>query len=158
VLCDADVAHASHLIETVSGQGSAEWATENFAVPMGLPDLYKEDGDHTDIGGGQMMSCTDMLKVGQLVLNKGKWKEMAKEGGSKVVQLVSEEYTKELMKPQHPQFLKNYGLLTWLNTESGPGIADCCSAQWCQRWSGATDPNGRIPGSGERASPLRGIT
>eukprot|EP01047_Picozoa_sp_COSAG01_P008640 COSAG01_NODE_342_length_18601_cov_43.546319_10_plen_292_part_00 len=111
---DNYIAHASHLIEAVAKTGSGYWATENFAVPLGLPDLYTEDGEHTDIGGGQMMSCNDLLRVGQLVLNKGLWKKFDKAtGAASTFQLVSKAYVEELMKPQHPKFLRNYGLLTW---------------------------------------------
>jgi CubicO group peptidase (beta-lactamase class C family) len=146
---DDYIAHASHLIEAVTHTGSGYWATENFAVPLGLPDLYTEDGEHTDIGGGQMMSCNDLLRVGQLVLNRGLWKRFDKTtGAASTFQLVSEAFVDELMRPQHPQFLRNYGLLTWLNAPPRPDQAECCAARWCGSWTGPTDPTGRVsPGS-----------
>jgi CubicO group peptidase (beta-lactamase class C family) len=130
---DDYIAHASHLIETVTGKGSAAWATEAFAKPLGLPDLYFLDGNHTDIGGGQMMSCLDLLRVGQLLLNLGQWKNAST---GEAFQLISKEYMEEVGKPQNPSFVRNYGLLTWLNTPPTQGMADCCNAAWCDSWAG----------------------
>ena len=74
---DSDVylSNLRYVLEVVTGQPSQVWATENFAVPLGLDSLYMSSNDAggVNIGGGQMMSCRDMAKVGQLIVNGGRW-------------------------------------------------------------------------------------
>lgn len=74
---DLYIQHISYtLTEIAKKQGMAgalEYATKKFAEPLGIPDLYKYDalGDDISAGGGQMMSCRDIARVGQLIVNKG---------------------------------------------------------------------------------------
>eukprot|EP01046_Picozoa_sp_COSAG06_P003085 COSAG06_NODE_115_length_23358_cov_31.775227_24_plen_326_part_00 len=71
--------HLVKLIEAVTKGNAKDFATEHFAVPMGIPDLYTWDMYTTlearDItaGGGQFVTCTELLRFGQLILNKGRW-------------------------------------------------------------------------------------
>ena len=44
---DSYIDHARLLLESTAGMGSAQWAQENFGNALGLPDLYRLDGQHT---------------------------------------------------------------------------------------------------------------
>ena len=75
------IEHLSDLLHVTTNQSSREWATTQFAAKLGLADLYQDDGDADDshpgdlpgvsIGGGQMMSCRDHARFGQLLVNRG---------------------------------------------------------------------------------------
>ena len=71
------IQHLSATLTAVSNlsSGALEYATEKFARPLGIPDLFAYDamdsGRDFSAGGGQMVSCRDVARVGQLVLNKG---------------------------------------------------------------------------------------
>ena len=86
-----------------------------FAAKLGLPDLYAWEGadpaargdtptaadggaaTQFSAGGDQPMTCVDMARFGQLVLNDGAWRDT---DGTSVAQLLSREYVKELFTPQ----------------------------------------------------------
>ena len=51
------------------------------------------------------------------------------------IQLIDPEYIAQMLTPQHPKAIQNYGLLTWLTTEGAAGggggaAAGCCQPQW----------------------------
>eukprot|EP01048_Picozoa_sp_COSAG05_P026878 COSAG05_NODE_7559_length_797_cov_0.702006_2_plen_139_part_00 len=82
-------------------------------------------------GGSQFVSCVQMLRFGQLMVNRGLWLDAA----GKPYQLISSQYIEQMLTPQHPTAIQNYGLLTWLTTE-GPALSPtgdvvgCCQPQW----------------------------
>ena len=120
------------------------------------------DGTEFSPGGGQMMTCRDHLRVAQLLINKGRWYAddgvgrsaatpegyaaaerlfgAAGDGVQKqrpVVQLLSEDYVAQFLRPSFPEVVQSYGFLTWLNrpvNEDG-----CCSPRWGSPVSAATD-------------------
>lgn len=143
---DEYLQHLVRLIEAVTGTTSKEFATEHFAVPMGIPDLYTWDRYSTleahDItaGGGQFVTCTELLRFGQLILNKGRWPATDVFGGS--IQLIDEDYIEAMLTPQFPNAINNYGLLTWLSTK-GAAPANCCQPQWlCSQIPGSKAQEG----------------
>jgi hypothetical protein len=75
---------------------------------MGIPELFAYDGLVYDIGGnisaggGQMMSCLDIARVGTLIVNEGRWKD----ADGAPTQLVSKEYIAQLKQPAFPEFNK----------------------------------------------------
>ena len=81
------IQHLSYVLSAVTGQDAVTYASENFAAPLGVPNYYAYDnngidgsGTHAPVGdisagGGQVATCRDMLRVGQLLLNEGKWKK-----------------------------------------------------------------------------------
>jgi CubicO group peptidase (beta-lactamase class C family) len=154
--------HLVRLIEAVTGTTSKEFATEHFAVPMGIPDLYTWDRYTTleahDItaGGGQFVTCTELLRFGQLILNKGRWPAKDVFGGS--IQLIDEDYIEAMLTPQFPNAINNYGLLTWLSTKGAPP-ANCCQPQWlCNVIPGSKAQQGggdAAPADGGRWGALR---
>ena len=99
-------------------------------------DSYTELGDgEITAGGGQFVNCNEMLRFGQLVLNKGKWVDTSS-GFSVTTQLIDESYIEAMISPQHPNAINNYGLLTWLS-DPGAAPANCCQPQWLCTASGS---------------------
>ena len=72
-----------------------------------------------------MITCRDMLRVGQLMLNKGKWRK-----DSEPFQLVNESYVSQLAWPSYPNAASNYGFLTWLNLPAAKVGTTCCAPRW----------------------------
>ena len=102
----------------------------------GFRDSYTELGDgEITAGGGQFVNCNEMLRFGQLVLNKGKWVDTSS-GFSVTTQLIDESYIEAMISPQHPNAINNYGLLTWLS-DPGAAPANCCQPQWLCTASGS---------------------
>eukprot|EP00928_Gymnodinium_smaydae_P023143 TRINITY_DN19212_c0_g1_i1.p1 TRINITY_DN19212_c0_g1~~TRINITY_DN19212_c0_g1_i1.p1 ORF type:complete len:619 (-),score=51.24 TRINITY_DN19212_c0_g1_i1:220-2076(-) len=102
------IQHLERLLAAVIGhENTTQWANANFGDPLGLPDLFSEDGPQFSAGGGQRVTCQGMARVGQLVVNKGKWK--AADGSH--FQLVSQEYVSMMTSPYGSS---SYGFLTWL--------------------------------------------
>ena len=66
---------------------------------------------NVSVGGGQHMTCRDIARIGQLMLNKGRWPAErashghADKGGNQtnVLQLVSEDYMEDLARQNFPQ-------------------------------------------------------
>jgi hypothetical protein len=138
-------------------QSAREWATQEFAAKLGLPLLYQDDGAPDDghprqdpsgisAGGGQMMSCRDHARFGQLMVNRGSWpivpasattSTTATDGGGGsgrgggVEQLITPELVAEVTKQQIPKVSKSYGLLTWLGgAREDPDHTECCAPRW----------------------------
>eukprot|EP01047_Picozoa_sp_COSAG01_P067744 COSAG01_NODE_9628_length_2385_cov_1.463255_3_plen_85_part_00 len=72
-----------------------------------------------------MMTASDLLRVGQLLLNKGLWARTPREDDAGInnsdpppppIRLLSEKYVHEMLHPSFPQSSAAYGFLTWLNT------------------------------------------
>ena len=132
--------HLTALIAAVSGQAPKAWAKESLGVPLGIPELYANDSytainpsddDNITAGGSQFLSCVQMLRFGQLMNNRGWWPDA--EGTP--TRLISEAYIEQMLTPQYPNAIQNYGLLTWLTTEGPPvrgtgGVTGCCQPQW----------------------------
>ncbi|CAE8598006.1 unnamed protein product [Polarella glacialis] len=138
------IQHLSFLITLlVTQQGfksAADWAEKVFAQPLGLKGLFKHwklDGE-LSIGGGQRLSCREMAKVAQLLLNKGKWPVsdwadqlglgwlVKRWDGGQFVQIISESYVQMMTTPSFPAVVSTYGFLTWLNRAPQPGDSSCC--------------------------------
>ncbi len=61
-----------------------------------------------------MTTSTELVKVGQLVLNNGSWNNC---------QLISKDWISQLFQPSQP-FVQDYGLLWWLIPETIHYIVD----------------------------------
>ena len=117
------------------------FARREFAAPLGVPRLYDFEGSATEeisAGGGQMASCEDIARMGQLILNRGRWKNATHE-----FQVLNEEYVGQMVEPAKPGIVDGYGYLAWLNRdmaaggeaedqggEVGPPAAHCCGPRW----------------------------
>ena len=157
-----------------------EWAERNFAKPLGLGGVFMDNdlyigGGNISAGGGQHMSCRQIARAGQLLLNRGMWPvrnettdkgqgaapdtatkgvvtKGATPGGPKqpvLQQLVSKEYMDGMISPSW-SWGTTYGFLTWLNRAGAyPGF--CCAPRWCRDY----DSENTWPGYG--GTSLRGI-
>lgn len=164
---DAYIQHLSTLLNKILEPHNTtilEFADKHFASVLGFPSLFRDNdgyigGGNISAGGGQHMSCRQIAKVGQLILNKGKWpaprsssstphhagtpqrSAAATPPGSgpkpEPFQLVNASYIEEMQTPHYPNAATTYGLLTWLNRR-GQYPSFCCAPRWC-RDSGSTN-------------------
>ena len=106
-----------------------DWATEHFAKPMGFPEVFADNDQYVypnvSIGGGQHMTCREIARIGQLLLNKGKWPTESHADE----ELIDKEYMADMTRQSFPEWGSSYGFLTWLNR---PGVAPtfCCAPRW----------------------------
>ena len=147
---DAYLQHLSYLVGNATGIEPVKWATKYFAEPLGIPEFYMLDllGPDISVGGGQMVTCRDAARFGQLVANKGLWSAPASASAptasaaghghaaaallhSAPYQLISEEYARLMSTPSFPSISSCYSLLTWINSpKQGPSGANCFAARW----------------------------
>ena len=142
---DSYIQYLSYLLRNTTGEAPQKWATDNFAVPLGVPELFKYDGSdpspigpvdpktsepgEISAGGGQLYTCRDAARLGQLVASGGLWAD----DQGKPYRLMTEEYSKGFWTPQFPKNNAAYGFLTWLNsdvTQVGGGDVPCCAPRW----------------------------
>jgi hypothetical protein len=131
---------------------AVEFAREVYAEPLGIDRLFDFD-DVPDggisAGGGQMASCQEIARAGQLILNRGQWRRG--EDGRDAYQLMDANYTRQMLVPAKPGVVEGYGFLTWLNTDmravaaspargndeargsSTSGSSHCCGPRWIGR-------------------------
>jgi len=71
---------ATHLLSPIlakaTGQSVLAFAQENLFTPLGIKNVrweVRKDGNHDGSGLGLWMQADDLLKIGQLMLNKGQW-------------------------------------------------------------------------------------
>lgn len=138
---DQYIGHLSPLLKRVSGVSPREFAA-SFAAKIGLPHLYDYETtppgalskDEFTVGGGQPLTCRDIARVGQLILNKGRWNSgMANDAP---VQLISEEWAASMSEPSVPEVASSYGFLTY-NNRPPPSFPNCCSPRWSEPpWTG----------------------
>ena len=144
---DSYIQYLSYLLRNATNNTMTpqEFATTHFAKPLGVPDLYKYDGSspspispvdpatsepgEISAGGGQLYTCRDAARIGQLVASGGLWADEA----GKPYQLMTQEFSKGFWTPQFPKNNAAYGFLTWLNsdvTKVGNGDVPCCGPRW----------------------------
>ena len=148
---DQYIQHISYAITAAAkksgkARNALEFASSEFATALGIPDLYTYDGTGEDIsaGGGQMVSCRDVARVGQLIINRGKWRDAS----GQPYQLGQAAYMDEMLQPAYPGTIDGYGFLTWLNTDMRAPIGDgrarshCCGPRWLDAGSPITCDKG----------------
>ena len=100
-------------------------------------------GPDISTGGGQMVTCRDAARFGQLVANKGLWSSPTSDQHSgnpqehqqpqppPTFQLISKEYAEWMVTPSFPLISSCYSLLTWINSpKQGAKGANCFAARW----------------------------
>lgn len=113
-----------------TGEDSVSWATRRLALPLGVPNMFagQSDASHVHAGGDNRLTCSALLRLGQLVANSGWWHV---DGAPR--QLIGNDYMREWLTPQFPELNSAYGFLTWLNqptlrpqdTFKRPGLGWC---------------------------------
>ncbi|MFQ7124355.1 MAG: serine hydrolase [Eisenbergiella sp.] len=92
----ADSILAAHMVERAVGKRMGEYLYEKVFQPldMGWPLWEHDPQGHPNGGGGMYLTCTEMMKLGQLYLAEGNWK------GEQIVSRdwVQEVYLKQLVK------------------------------------------------------------
>ena len=130
---DQYIQHLALLLDAVmpAGTTTQQWATANFAIPLGIPDIYRYEGLNGTIsaGGGQMVTCRQLLRLGQLIANRGAWVDAA---GAET-QFIDRAYMTQMTEPSYPKAFISYGFLTWLNRRRGAGDPQCCAPRWGDR-------------------------
>jgi len=111
---DDEVNTLGKIITIASGIPSKEFAKTNLFQPLGVHNYSWGEvvANMTDlpIGYGMKISSRDAAKLGQLMLNKGKWNGK---------QIISEQYLNEMIKPSFLKANSGYGYLVWLNNSLG---------------------------------------
>ena len=129
------IQYLSYVLRAVTKEEPVAWATKHFAVPLGIPKLFATDGKpgatgplygKGDIcaGGGQLYTCRQIARVGQLLVAGGVWSGP----DGKPFQLIAKAYVDQMFKPSFPRANAAYGFLTWLNTPVGGD--HCCAPRW----------------------------
>jgi CubicO group peptidase (beta-lactamase class C family) len=101
------------IIEKTSGQTLAEFAQKNLFTPIGVRDVYwYTPNGHTAPMGNLYISTLDFARIGELVLQKGKWQGK---------QVVSASWISELSTPRidisgDNPFAKSYGYFWFFTT------------------------------------------
>jgi len=153
---DEYIQHLSYLLNATAGKNATarQWATSEFAIPLGLPQLYAyqgpdpaargdtptaDEGGNADIsaGGDQPMFCRDLARVGLLLANDGKWAD----ADGKLVQLANADYVRAMFTPQDTHIpsgvgwgpgnmAEQYSLLSVIATDNSPLInKSACTVQ-----------------------------
>lgn len=102
--------HISYVLNKAVGEGTGKWGTEHLTTPLGVPKFWSSQQGDIGVGGGQQATCRDLARIGQLILNKGKWPV-----NGELTELMSEKYVEEMTSPAYPSANMAYGFLTWLN-------------------------------------------
>lgn len=119
----ADSVLALHMVERAVGKRFGEYLFERVLNPMdmGWPLWEHDPQGHANGGGGMYLTCTEMMKLGQLYLAGGTWKGQ---------RLVSEDWVKEVSTPKFT-FEKSadpwsvgYGYQFWMSPYPGSYRAD----------------------------------
>jgi CubicO group peptidase (beta-lactamase class C family) len=107
------------VIEKVSGMRLSDFARQNLFEPLGIREYYwyTGKGGSTGAAGNLYISTLDFAKIGQLVLDRGRWKGK---------QLISESWTREISRKrfdvsQTNPFASGYGYFWWLGEKEVGG-------------------------------------
>merc|ERR1719329_536146 len=84
--------HMIKVTESAAGQKPSQIWSEQFQGPLGLSDAFKWPADES-WAAGSVGTCRDYARVGQLLLNQGRWK-----GQDQPV--VGEDYIQALSTPE----------------------------------------------------------
>ena len=114
--CTGGVFLLSEILEKATGMRSDRYARDRLFAPLGITNVQwvYSPLNIPQTGGGLRLSSRDLLKVGQLYLNGGRWQGR---------QIVSEQWVRDSTRP-HARIdeAAEYGYLWWLKSfKSGEG-------------------------------------
>ncbi len=98
-------------IYEMSGKNIEEFTKENIFNPLGIKNYnWKSLNNNPDCASNLYMQSRDMIKIGSLTLNNGKWKEQ---------QIVPAEWISESIQPQIAESdFFDYGYQWWCRSKS----------------------------------------
>lgn len=105
--CSMGAVLIAEIISQASGMTIDEFATKHLFIPLGISNVnWGHTSDKKIIPSGKRLYMTsrDMAKMGQLILNKGKWNEK---------QVVSEKWIEESTTPKTKITGIDYGYFWW---------------------------------------------
>ena len=119
----ADSILAAHMVERAVGKRMGEYLYEKVFQPldMGWPLWEHDPQGHPNGGGGMYLTCTEMMKLGQLYLAEGNWKGE---------QIVSRDWVQEVstpkftFEPSADLWHVGYGYQFWISPYPGSYRAD----------------------------------
>ena len=106
----------SRVLRAATGVKPAAWAKEHFTGPLGVPDFFARDvgadgvaDGGVRVAGGQMATCRDAARFGQLLINRGAWLE----ADGTPTRLVREDFVERVVNPSFPRAARQRGYQTW---------------------------------------------
>lgn len=113
--CTGGVFIAGKAIENASGMRTDKYLQKHLFDQMNITNLIwpMSPKGHAQTGGGVRISSPDLLKIGELILNQGKWQ--SENQGS--VQLLPQQWIAEMKKPYveiDAERNIKYGFLLWI--------------------------------------------
>ncbi len=108
--CTAGVTLLGPLLEKVSGQSVQDFAAANLFKPLGIDKVkwQLQPKGSAMTGGGLQLRSIDLMKLGQLYLNGGRWHGK---------QVIPAEWVKQSIAPHaKARDSVDYGYLWWLQT------------------------------------------
>ncbi|MDN3646659.1 serine hydrolase [Pontixanthobacter aestiaquae] len=112
--CTAGVFLLGQVVEEVSGQRFDDFMAERVFRPLGIDDVKwtRSRSGEVQSGGQIQMRADDLLKIGRLVLDGGKYRGQ---------QIVSGEWIKQMLQPHSQTGPYNYyGYLWWFSPVTSP--------------------------------------
>lgn len=97
------------VIREVTGEPTATFAEERLFGPLGMDstDLHIDEAGNATLAFGATTTCRDLARLGQLVLDRGRWGDE---------QIVTAAWIDAATSPSN-ELNEAYGLLWWLNRE-----------------------------------------
>jgi CubicO group peptidase (beta-lactamase class C family) len=94
---------------TPDGVGVGQWGTEHLTSKMGMQEYWQHQQQAINVGSGPPASCRELARIGQLLLNRGKWpvgsvlnSTLSGKEHRQVEQLISEDYLSQMTSPAYP--------------------------------------------------------
>lgn len=115
--CSGNSHTLSTLLSRVTHTNAFAFARQQLFAPLGIRDLAwpSDPAGNTHGWGDLQMRPTDMLKLGQLLLQRGQWSKR---------QVLSENWIRESTRPHvdHTHNRDHYGYSWWVKGEDYPGM------------------------------------
>lgn len=119
--CTGGVFLLGKAIEDTSGLRADRYLQQRLFNKMDIDNLVwpKSPNGHAQTGGGVRITSPDLLKVGELILNKGKWKIRKNSQPKEHIneQLISAQWIKQMQQPYveiDAERNIKYGYLLWI--------------------------------------------
>jgi CubicO group peptidase (beta-lactamase class C family) len=99
-------------VENATVRGAADFAQQDLFAPLGIDAFTWQKGPngHNYGSSGLSLRTRDMAKIGQLMLQEGRWNDR---------QIVSKAYASEAVRRQTSDSQPPYGYMWWLTPSTG---------------------------------------